>query len=329
MGEAWLPRRTNPLERTTDVAHPGGVKHPAKIAVGLAALAASSSLVTTPSWGDASPPGCSRAGSRIAFIRDLHGDVGFELFTVRPNGTGLKRITKNKKGEWGPSWSPDGRQLAFSSHRDGDSDIFVVNRDGSGLRKLTHNEWSDELPDWSPGGRRIVYSSTKGDEHDSDFDLFIMNSKGVSKKLVGGRNVEANASWSPNGGRIAFDRNDAVYTIRTDGSELTRLTPKGTVTSNPAFSNDGRHIAFQNDFIDTTWMDIYRMRTNGEGMKPVLQTENNEQSPSWSPDDALLAHSDEYQLSVAPADGSQKSDHLFEGDNTEYAVDWGPPVPCN
>ena len=237
-------------------------------------------------------------------------------------------MTHNKKGEWGPAWSPDGTKLAFSSHRDGDSEIFVMDRNGSNLRKLTNNDWSDELPDWSPDGRRLVFSSTKGDEQDIDFDLFIMNEKGRTRKVIGGVTTEANATWSPNGGRIAFDRNDTIYTIRPDGTDLKRMTPKNSVASNPAWSNDGEDLAFQYDFVDSTWMDVYRMSSSGEDENAVVQTTNNEQSPSWSPDNAMIAFTDEYQLAVVPADGSQAADRLFEGDNTEYSVDWGPPITC-
>lgn len=85
---------------------------------------------------------------RIAFVSSSSG--GDEIYTIRPDGTELQRLTFND-WEWDkhPSWSPDGTQIAFWSNREtARRQIWVMNVDGSGQRNLSNNEYNDWDPVW-------------------------------------------------------------------------------------------------------------------------------------------------------------------------------------
>ena len=69
---------------------------------------------------------------------------------MNADGSGVRRLTDNPEWDGSPAWSPGGRQIAFSSNRDGDSDIYVMNADGSGVRQLTDNPGRYVDLDWSP-----------------------------------------------------------------------------------------------------------------------------------------------------------------------------------
>jgi TolB protein len=122
----------------------------ARLAV-IAALSAGTALVVAPTAGAAYP---GRDGL-IAFVRTkLH--KWSQIYVVRPDGSGLRRLTHRRGGAATPTWSPDGRQIAFiSSAADGPGHVFVK-RLGGGVRKLTHgrDQWAD--PTWSPDGRFIA-----------------------------------------------------------------------------------------------------------------------------------------------------------------------------
>ena len=66
------------------------------------------------------------------------------------DGSGLENLTNSPNDEWAPTWSPDGRQIAFQSNRDGNWEIYVMNLDGLGLNNLTNDPADDQLPHWRP-----------------------------------------------------------------------------------------------------------------------------------------------------------------------------------
>src|SRR5438105_3719267 len=68
------------------------------------------------------------------------------LLVTRADGTAPHKLYSSGKQDLYPSWSPNGRLIAFSSKADGDAEIYVVGADGSGLRKLTKNDAGDTYP---------------------------------------------------------------------------------------------------------------------------------------------------------------------------------------
>jgi len=107
-------------------------------------------------------PGWSPKGDLIEFTRFSEGD--FDIYTIRPDGTGLRRLTTSPGNDAHAIWSPDGKHILFSSARFGFKDeaplyddipqpyaeLFVMNADGSGQRPLTDNQWEDGTPAWAP-----------------------------------------------------------------------------------------------------------------------------------------------------------------------------------
>jgi TolB protein len=71
---------------------------------------------------------------------------------MNADGSGQQNLTRNAAHDRHPAWSPDGRKIAFVSHRDGNSEVYVMNADGSGQRRLTRKpEGTDIHPTWAPG----------------------------------------------------------------------------------------------------------------------------------------------------------------------------------
>jgi dipeptidyl aminopeptidase/acylaminoacyl peptidase len=105
-------------------------------------------------------PAWSPHGDRIAFTGFRTGD--FEIFTITPNGTGLRQVTRDRGTNGHPVWSPDGRSLLFTSSRVGWKDeviltaqgaqmygeLFAMRADGTGMRQLTDNRWEEAPSAW-------------------------------------------------------------------------------------------------------------------------------------------------------------------------------------
>jgi hypothetical protein len=124
----------------------------------------------------------------------------------------LKRLTNNSAFDLSPSWSPDGKKIAFDSLRDGNYEIYVMNVDGSGIKRLTNSPAHDGVPSWSPDGKKIAFSS----DRDGNDEIYVMNADGSDqKRLTNNPAVDGCPSWSPDGKKLAFvllrDDNPEIY----------------------------------------------------------------------------------------------------------------------
>ena len=106
----------------------------------------------------------SPRGDLIMFSRLAEGD--YDIYTIKPDGTGLKRITNSRGNDAHQAWSPDGEQIVVASSRMGFKDegvytdapqpygeLFVMRYDGTDVRQLTDNQWEDGTPAWQPNAQ--------------------------------------------------------------------------------------------------------------------------------------------------------------------------------
>jgi Tol biopolymer transport system component len=134
-------------------------------------------------------PVWSPDGRRIAFTRQ-RGRTGpgpccnpsaADIYVMNADGSGTRKLTHNNARFYAePAWSPDGRQIAFRSTRNGNRDIYVMNADGSGKRNLTRNPAKDVRPSWSPDGRRIAFLS----DRDGRLEAHVMNADGSGQRSL-------------------------------------------------------------------------------------------------------------------------------------------------
>ena len=104
-------------------------------------------LTPKPSLDDS--PAWSPDGRHILFGSDRasHSPFGGDLFSMRPDGTNVRRLTREGHN-YAPAWSPDGRWIAFNSQRDGNSEVYVMRPDGTGQRRLTDHLEADGIAAW-------------------------------------------------------------------------------------------------------------------------------------------------------------------------------------
>lgn len=202
----------------------------------------------------------SPAGDRIALTMSYTGRP--EIYLVPPDGSGapdaFSRAMKVRRlsGEGfqpsyesllfdvEPAWSPDAKQIVFSSARTGSPMIYVADVATRIAQQLTFAGKYNASPSWSPKGNKILFSAQH--HADGNFDLYLIDPDGnnLARLTAGGRvgrrkiNYE-NASWAPTGRHFAYSSNESgnyqVFVRTLEGEVKRRISPPEMECTSPAW----------------------------------------------------------------------------------------------
>ena len=226
-------------------------------------------------------PRWSPNGRSIAYTSYRRG--GGQIFISNIFQGTMEEVTKGEKmGEnWLPAWSPDGTRVAFTSTRDGNPEIYVANRDGSNVRRLTNNPSIDITPTWSPSGTQIAFTSDRSGSQ----QIYVVPADGAGAAVkVTAESYCDRATWSP------APYNELAYASRSGPGfdihlldlatrHVTALTFGEGTNESPAFSPNGRHIAFMSTRSGKS--QIFTISRDGKNVRQITRTGNNEM-PDWS-----------------------------------------------
>lgn len=230
--------------------------------------------------------------ARIVFF-SLRDDNA-EIYTMAPDGSQQRNLTKHPSMDREPVWSPTGVHILFASDRSGILDLYLMDPNGTNVRKVFRVSAERKHPSWSPDGKRIAYVKRQA--------IYIATIDGeMEEQLAKVGERGGSPSWSPDGSELAFVRKEpggyqlVLVNVQTLAEKM--LFPQaGQWIYNPSWSPDGSKIAFSwwNEAEDVS--TLYTINRDGGGSQKIFSPGRR---PVWSPHGDALLYEDYIPLQLA------------------------------
>jgi len=284
----------------------------------LAVLVSLIGAVVVVGAGSAASQTTKRVGT-IAFIRMANNARGFggRLFVIRPDGTGLRRLTPPGTAVWWYAWSPDGRSIAYVDQR---LSLWLVRSDGTGRRLLLPtSRVSSETLSWSPDGKAIAIVSPGRDANPqrgyTRYGLYVVPvGGGPPRRLPAGKHVGwYGLAWSPRGDEIYYS-NGGIWAIRPDGTGRRKISPVGGAEG---LSADGSQFVFG----VSRYSAFGVVNADGTGYHVVTTHAYTEYGEVWSPTGLRILYGRADSQGIYVIDPDSRNNRLITRDSPPRA-DW-------
>ena len=195
-----------------------------------------------------------------------------DIWTANENGQNIQRLTVNRARDVYPRFSPDGKWIAFSSDRNGNLDVFIMPAEGGTAKQLTFHSADDTVLGWKPDSSGVLFSSNRGEDFTAQ--LYVVSING-GMPVKAGTDMGIQASYSPDGQRIAYNQKGQVYwrkyyrgasasdvmIMDISTKKFTQATDFDGLDSWPMWGNDG--IYFVSDRDGNGLTNVWRVGDNG------------------------------------------------------------------
>jgi TolB protein len=191
-------------------------------------------------------PAWAPSGGKLTYTSFMRNNP--DLYVVGAAGGRPTKLSGQRGMNTGAAWSPDGSKIALTLSKDGNPEIYVINaNDGNVIRRITNDHAIDTSPAWSPDGSQLAFVS----DRNGGPQIFVVPAAGGAARQVSfNGSYNTTPTWSPKAGKhiIAYTTRDGgtydIITLDLDTKTPTRITQNEGSNEEPAFSPNGRAIAF-------------------------------------------------------------------------------------
>jgi TolB protein len=270
--------------------------------------------------------------TRIAYITEERRSVDdrtFRLIVADADGEKAGTIAESSKPLMSPSWSPDGRRIAYVSFESEDQSAIYVQTVSTGNReRVSARRGVNQAPAWSPDGRRLalVLSLDEG-----NLDVFMLDlTSQVLTRLTTNAAIDTEPEWSADGRHVYFTSgrpgSTQVYRVEAEqGARAERVTPEGRYNARPRVSPDGQQIAMIHR--DSQSRDRIALLDVENGFLNVLSRGSLDESPSFAPNGAMIIYATQVRgesvLATVSSDGRVQREIKSVAGAVRDPV-WGP-----
>lgn len=259
--------------------------------------------------------------THVAYVSNQSGNK--EIVIMDWDGRNQLQLTKNGSINLNPDFSPDGREIVFTSYKRGNPDLYKRALSNTAEVAVSSRKGLNITGAWSPDGTKIALAMSK----DGNSEIYTVAKDGSNPvRLTNNPAIEVSPVWSPDGSQIAFvsDRlgKPQIFVMNADGSSVRRLTTSGSYNVNPRWSPKGDRIAYARMIGGE--FQIFSINSDGSGDIQLTSSGSNE-NPAWSPDGRLIAYSSKRGgasgIYVMRADGSGQM-RVSQGKGTASQPAW-------
>lgn len=266
-------------------------------------------------------------GSRIVFIGK--NDGGHAIYICDFDGHAPQKVVESDTITLFPSWSPNGRAIAYTSYAQGNPDIVIRELETGDTKRISY-EGINLTPTWIPdgSGKMAATLSVNGDE-----EIYLLTEAGkIDKRLTDSWGIDVSPTFSPDGRQIAFvskrSGTPQIYIKDIEAGEVRRLTFEGSYNTEPDWSPQGDRIVYS--AMNGGRADICVIGTDGEGFTQLTRDAGSNESPAWSPDGSMIVFSStrkgKAKLFVMTASGTDQR-QLLDMPGEQVLPDWSPEIP--
>ena len=268
--------------------------------------------------------------TRIAYVtmkQKENGDRLYELMVADSDGHNPQQILQTTNlPVLSPSWSPNGRDLAYVSFADGRSgaNVWIQNIESGNRRPVARFDGNASAPAWSPDGRALALTVSSA----GNTDIYILQVASLEiRRITKSLAIDTEPAWAPDGSHLVFtsDRSGRphIYRVNTDGGQIRRLTMEGKENAAASYDPRGERLVLVTNRGKGAGYQIGVFYPS-DGRTDVLTEGTLDESPTFSPNGAMILYATkmgrEGVLAAVSADGRVRQIlKLHEGDVREPA----------